>query len=143
MPRNGRVSPSEPAEVAAGRWTWKEPAMRKGLLCSVATALVGAGSALAQNPYYLPTDAIPATGVPALLSAEPTAPAQAITAPKMNGGSTGLVPGVDCLPAVVPSHPRFYGDIAYMLTWVKQAPNPGTLAVASPAGALLGPGTVT
>ena len=45
--------------------------MRKGLLSSVATALVGAGSALAQNPYYLPTDPPPVAATPTLLSAEP------------------------------------------------------------------------
>ena len=57
--------------------------MRKGLLSSVATALVGAGSALAQNPYYLPTDGTgPTTGVPALLSAESTAPASRDPAPR-------------------------------------------------------------
>ena len=44
--------------------------MRKGLLSSVATALVGAGSAFAQNPYYLPTDG-QAGAMPTLLSAEP------------------------------------------------------------------------
>jgi hypothetical protein len=118
--------------------------MRKGLLTSVATALVGAGSALAQNPYYLPTDG-QAGGIPALLSAEPMpAPAAARPAapPALTGGSTGLVPGVDCLPAAAPPQPRFYGDIAYMLTWVKNGHNPGPLAVTAPsAAALFGPGT--
>ena len=50
----------------------------------------------------------------------------------MTGGSTGLVPGVDCLPAAVPSHPKFYGDVSYMLTWVKDGPNPGPLAIVAP-----------
>ena len=119
--------------------------MRKGLLCSVATALVGAGSALAQNPYYLPTDGR-ANAMPTLLSAEPMpAPTGAPTAPPaLSGGSTGLVPGVDCLPAAVPAQPRFYGDVSYMLTWVKNGLNPGPLAIAAPsAGALFGPATAT
>lgn len=118
--------------------------MRKGLLSSVATTLVGAGAALAQNPYYLPTDAaLPRT--PALLSVETNeAPpaATSIAPPALTSGSTGLVPGVDCLPAAVPSHPRFFGDVSYMLTWIKDAPNPGPLAIAAPSGtALFGPGT--
>jgi hypothetical protein len=115
--------------------------MRKGLLSSVATALVGAGSALAQNPY-LPTDATarptgPAAGMPALLSADPSqAPASTSpTAPPiMSGGSTGLTPGVDCLPASVPSHDKFWGDIGYMLAWIKNGPNPGPLGIATPIG---------
>ena len=53
--------------------------MRKGLLSSVATVLVGASSALAQNPYYLPTDGARPNGVPALLSAEPATPAEHVT----------------------------------------------------------------
>ncbi len=121
--------------------------MRKGWLSSVATALVGAGSALAQGPSYLPGEAAmpvgPAAGMPALLSAEPAPPPPAPPAPPaMTGGSTGLVPGVDCLPESVPHHDRFFGDVAYMLTWIKNGPNPGPLAVAAPAGApLFGPGT--
>jgi hypothetical protein len=118
--------------------------MRKGLLSSVATALVGAGSALAQNPYYLPTDNAGLTpGVPALLSAEAGAgPVASAPAPVMSGGSTGLVPGVDCLPAAIPNHPKFYGDVAYMLTWVKEGANPGPLAIVAPSGApLFGPGS--
>jgi hypothetical protein len=119
----------------------KEPTMRKGLLSSVATALVGAGSALAQNPY-LPTDATarptgPAASVPALLSADP-APAPAMSGPtappSMSCGSTGLVPGVDCLPAAVPSHDKFWFDVSYMVAWIKNGPNPGPLAVATPIG---------
>ena len=48
-----------------------------------------------------------AGNVPTLLSAEPIpAPAGAPTAPPvMTGGSTGLVPGLDCLPAAVPAQP--------------------------------------
>jgi hypothetical protein len=119
--------------------------MRKGLLSSVATALVGAGSALAQNPYYLPTDG-PAGAMPTLLSAEPIqAPAvPPPPPPTLSGGSTGLVPGVDCLPAAVPAQPRFYGDISYMLTWVKNGTNPGPLAIGAPStAALFGPATTT
>jgi Putative beta barrel porin-7 (BBP7) len=114
--------------------------MRKGLLTSMATALVGVGSALAQNPYYLPTDG-PAGNVPTLLSAEPIpAPARTPTAPpSMTGGSTGLVPGLDCLPPSVPAQPRFYGDVSYMLTWVKDGRNNNPLAIAAPAGAGLVP----
>jgi hypothetical protein len=122
--------------------------MRKGLLSSVATALVGASSALAQNPSYLPTDGLtplgPVAGTPALLSADQgQLPAQP-TAPALTGGSTGLVPGVDCLPASVPHHPRFYGDFSYLLTSVKEGPSPGSLAIATPVGAgPFGPGTTT
>ena len=118
--------------------------MRKGLLCSVATTLVGAGTALAQNPYYLPTDG-PSTRTPALLSVETNKapPAAGSTAPPaLSSGSTGLVPGIDCLPAAIPSHPKYFGDVSYMLTWIKDAPNPGPLAIAAPSGAtLFGPGT--
>ncbi len=118
--------------------------MRKGLLSSVATALVGAGSALAQNPYYVPTDG-QTSATPALLSVEPLKASAAPAAsppPTLSCGSTGLVPGVDCLPAAVPAQSRFYGDVSYMLTWVKNGPNPGPLAAVAPAGAgLFGPGT--
>jgi Putative beta barrel porin-7 (BBP7) len=115
--------------------------MRKGLLSSVATALVGAGSALAQTPY-LPTDATgrptgPTASMPALLSADPAAPpaASGSTAPPtMSCGSTGLTPGVDCLPASLPSHEKFWGDISYMLAWIKNGPNPGPLGVITPIG---------
>src|SRR5437588_3194994 len=136
MPRTESLTLDPRAKVAPDCRKCKEPAMRKGMLCSVATALVGAGSALAQNPYYLPTDGTaPASGVPALLSAQPNAaPVATAPAPVMTGGSTGLVPGVDCLPNVVPSHAKFYGDVAYMLTWVKENPNPGPLAIVAPGG---------
>src|SRR5947209_2497064 len=131
-----------------GRETWKEPAMRKGLLSSVATALVGAGSALAQNPYSVPIDATtPTGGVPALLSADQTAPARPATPaapPKLDCGSTGLVSGVDCLPSCgAPSGPRLYGDVGYMLMWIKDAPTAGPLAITAPAGAPpIGPATL-
>ena len=70
--------------------------------------------------------------------AKPTAP------PMLSCGSTGLVPGVDCLPAAVPSQPRFYGDVSYMLTTVKNGSSPGPLAIVAPTpGALFGPGTAT
>jgi hypothetical protein len=115
--------------------------MRKGLLSSVATVLVGASSALAQNPYYLPTDGARPNGVPALLSAEPATPAEQAVAPKMSGGSTGLVPGVDCLPQAVGNRVKIYGDASYMLAFVKNAPNPSPLAIVSPGFPIFGPGT--
>jgi hypothetical protein len=123
--------------------------MRKGLLSSVATALVGAGSALAQSPYYLPDEGWrapsgQASGVPALLSADPAPPPAAAPAapPTWSGGSTGLVPGVDCLPDAIAQHDKFWVEVSYLLAWIKDGPAPGPLAVVTPVGApLVGPGT--
>jgi hypothetical protein len=121
--------------------------MRKGLLSSVATALVGAGSALGQNTTYLPGNGAPAgqtSGAPVLLSTEPAPPPAAPLHPDLTGGSTGLVPGVDCLPSCVPHQDRFYGEVSYLLGWIKDAPSPGPIAIAAPVGApLLGPATRT
>jgi hypothetical protein len=60
----------------------------------------------------------------------------------MGCGSTGLVPGVDCLPPSVPERAKCYGDVEYMLTWIKNGPNPGGLAIVTPSGApFFGPAT--
>src|SRR5436190_23032087 len=118
--------------------------MRNRLLSTVATLLT-ACPALAQLPRYLPgsNDQSPGAarvivGTPTLLSASPDA------APPMNdagltGGSTGLRPGVDCLPApndVCRPSPRFYGDVAYLLTWIKDGPRNFPLAATTPSSAV-------
>src|SRR4051794_39297955 len=122
--------------------------MRKGLLSTVATALVGAGSALAQTSY-LPGDGSaptgkPGNGLPVPLSAEPAARAAAPSAPPaLSCGSTGLVPGVDCLPASVPEREKSWVEVSYLVAWIKNGPNPGLLGTASPVGATIaGPATV-
>ena len=78
--------------------------MRKGLLSCVASTLAGAGAAFAQPPGYLPSspDAQPGlarvvVGAPVLLPATPDVAAPAAD-PGLTGGSTGLRPGIDCLP---------------------------------------------
>ncbi len=135
--------------------------MRKGLLGSVASALLGAGSALAQPPAYPPVGsamlppalAYPTANAPVLLPADPRGAysgayaADASPAPAdlgLTGGSTGLRPGVDSLPnpdEVAPKPPRFYGDIAYMLSWFKDQ-NVQPLVTAGPVGTLPSPGTL-
>src|SRR5262245_17668929 len=84
-----------------------ESAMRKRFLSSVAAALVGAGSAAAQAPAYLPGTAAPpapptlygqVVGTPILLPLNPQESPVVSDAPCLGGGSTGLRPGVDCLP---------------------------------------------
>jgi hypothetical protein len=123
--------------------------MRKGLLSSVATALVGAGSALAENPYTVPLDKCvqPAgltAAAPALLSADQTAPAAPVTpaAPATTGScAAGVAPGVECCPQNCgPNRPRFYGDVSYMMMWIKDPSATPPLAVLgrNPAAALLG-----
>jgi hypothetical protein len=72
--------------------------------------------------------------MPALLSADQTAPAQPAqpsAPPQMDCGSTGLVSGVDCLPqSCGQQRPQFYGDISYMWMWVKDPS--GTPPLAAP-----------
>jgi hypothetical protein len=125
--------------------------MRKGLLSSVATALVGAGSALAENPYTVPLDkGVQPAGVtaaaPALLSADQTAPAAPVapaTQQKTDCGNAAVAPGVNCCPQNCgPNRPRFYGDVGYMLMSIKDGSHPGPLAVtgADLAGVLAGRG---
>jgi hypothetical protein len=129
--------------------------MRKGLLGTVAAALVGTGTALAQAPAYLPGPAAASPGYasviadsPVLLPAQPDAPAPAAPAPGLTGGSTGLRPGVDCLPDpgdVGRKSPRLYGDVAYLPTWIKNGPRNFPLAIVTPAlgtGAGFAPGTL-
>jgi hypothetical protein len=71
--------------------------------------------------------------MPALLSADQTAPAQPVqpsAPPHMDCGSTGLVSGVDCLPqSCGQQRPQFYGDISYMWMWVKDPSGTPPLAV--------------
>lgn len=127
--------------------------MRKGLLSTVATALVGTSAALAQGPSHLPSEGVAypsgrVTGVPALLSADAAQTPAATTtpsAPVMSGGSTGLMPGVDCLPSCCqPAGPRFFGDVSYLLMYPRNAGDPGPLAIVVPAnGPVFGPGTFT
>src|SRR5437660_11091439 len=117
MPRRISFAPV-PGGGRHGMAVWKEPPMRKRFLSSVATALVGAGSALAQSPYYLPTDRPAQTGgAPALLSADQTAPAapgRVVAPPHMGCGSAGLVCRMHGLPPSVPSQARVYGGLSYM-----------------------------
>src|SRR5204863_9554933 len=102
---------------------WNEPPMRKEMLSCVATALVGAGSALAQYHSYLPSDGpAPASSprsMPVLLSADPAPPPPpdkgSTAPPTSSGGSTGLVPGVDCLPPAVPDHDKIWVEVSYLL----------------------------
>jgi hypothetical protein len=127
--------------------------MRKRFFCSVAAALVGAGAATAQAPAYLPGAAAPPAppllygqivGTPVLLPLNPQESPVVSAAPCLGGGSTGLRPGVDCLPdpAACRRRPRLYGELAYLLAWVKDGPTPGPLAVLyPPAGGVGGPGT--
>src|SRR4051812_48382513 len=100
--------------------------MGKGLLSTVVLALVATSPASAQTPSYLPGpgDPLPGrasvgVGMPVLLPAAPDSLPPA-TDTGLTGGSTGLRPGVDCLPNpcdVCPTKPRMYGDIAYLLLW--------------------------
>jgi hypothetical protein len=112
--------------------------MRKGLLSSVATALVGAGSALAVNPYTVPLDnRVQPAGVtaaaPALLSADQTtqaAPVAPAAPAKTDCVGTAAAPSVNCCPQNCgPNRPRFYGDVSYMLMWVKDPSSTPPLAV--------------
>jgi hypothetical protein len=91
----------------------------------------------------VPAYASPYAGTPVLLPAQPDAAAPPAD-PGLTGGSTGLRPGVDCLPdpAACKHYPRLYGEVAYMLTWISDGPTPGPLVVALPRGGVVGgPGT--
>jgi hypothetical protein len=111
----------------------------------MAATLLTACPALAQLPGYLPgsNDQSPGmarvtVGMPALLSASPDS-APPTNDGALTGGSTGLRPGVDCLPApcdVCRAAPRFYGDVAYMLTWIKDGPRNFPLAATTPPAAV-------
>src|SRR5262245_59089544 len=131
--------------------------MRKGLLGSVASALIGAGAALAQPPTYPPLSstmlppglAYPTANAPVLLPTHPRGVYAADTTPApgdlgLTGGSTGLRPGVDSLPnpdEAGPKPPWIYGDVAYMLSWFKdQRVQP--LVTAGPLATIPSPGTL-
>src|SRR5262245_60116000 len=113
--------------------------MRKGMLWTVASTLIVAGTTLAQAPGYLPSAAdLPPSvagvvvGTPVLLPASPESASPAAAGPGLTGGSTGLRPGIDCLPEpcdVCKKSPSLYGDLAYLLTWVKNGPSPGPLVI--------------
>jgi hypothetical protein len=116
--------------------------MRKGLLGTIGSALIAAGSAFGQAPSYLPSAAEQppsvagvVNGMPVLLPASPDACSLPKADPGLTGGSTGLRPGIDCLPEpcdVCKKSPRLYGDIAYMLTWIKDGPQHFPLAFTTP-----------
>src|SRR5262245_25082572 len=104
--------------------------MRRQMLAA-ATAAFMAGTSWGQQPAHLPegppADAIlNSVGSPALLPV-PGTPTAATTESVVDGivadgGSTGLRPGVDCLPNpcdVCQRSPRWYGDLAFMLAWIK------------------------
>ena len=58
-----------------------------------------------------------------------------------DGGSTGLRPGVDCLPNpcdVCQRSPRWYGDLAFLLVWIKDGRNPTPLVTAGTAANFFG-----
>src|SRR5438067_11783528 len=91
--------------------------MRKGLLgCATALWAGGAWAQEQEPPAYLPG---PAPAVVPLLPLRPDADPPAADC-GLTGGSTGLRPGVDCLPDpadVSRPRPRFYGGVQYLLTW--------------------------
>ncbi len=94
--------------------------MRTRLLSVAATALSATAFA-AEPPSYLPGGpAKPSADAPVLMPVAPPAPKDCECDCKLSGGSTGLRPGVDCLPSpdeLRRPRPRFYGDLEYVLTW--------------------------
>jgi hypothetical protein len=131
--------------------------MRRQLFAA-ATATFIAGSAWGEPPVQLP-DGTPADAIvsgassPALLPAPGSAPTavteSAVDGIVADGGSTGLRPGVDCLPNpfdLCQRAPRFYGDVAFLLAWFKDGPNPTPLVTSGTAqnfGTLGSPGIIS
>jgi Putative beta barrel porin-7 (BBP7) len=126
--------------------------MRKQLFGSVAAVLAGAGAVFGQqttpapdplSPYLVVAGPIVTASVvgpsaaPVLLPVpgKPTAGTTTETGNGIvaDGGSTGVRPGVDFLPNpcdVCPRSPKWYGDLAYLLAWIKNGNNSTPLVTA-------------
>jgi hypothetical protein len=127
-------------------------------LFAAAAAVWMAGSTWGQQPAQLPDGApedavVNSVSSPALLpvpgtptTATPETVTDGIVA---DGGSTGLRPGIDCLPNpcdVCQRSSRLYGDVAFLLAWFKDGPNPTPLVTSGTAanfGVLGSPGIVS
>lgn len=131
--------------------------MRRQMLAAATAAFV-AGTAWGQQPAHLP-DGPPADAIlnsvasPALLPVPGTGTTatteSVVDGIVADGGSTGLRPGVDCLPNpcdVCQRSPRVYGDVAFLLAWIKDGKNPTPLVTSGTAanlGVLGSPGIVS
>src|SRR4051794_27455525 len=103
--------------------------MRTRLLSAAAAAFASAGLAT-EPPSYLPGGpAKPAADAPVLLPPNPPAPKEDCPC-CLGGGSTGLRPGIDCLPdpAAVRPRPRVYGNLEYVLFWFDDRTPPALVA---------------
>jgi hypothetical protein len=81
------------------------------------------------------------TAAPVLLPTNPDCACEPKTDGGLSGGSTGLRPGLDCLPDacdVCVNRPRVYGSVEYFLQWFENQRVP-PLVVIAPSGGLFTP----
>lgn len=120
--------------------------MRTRLLSAAATALSATAFAAEPPPYLPGGPARPAADAPALVPIAPPAPKSDCDCNcNLSGGSTGLRPGIDCLPppsAVRKSRPRLYGELEYVLTWFDDRSPPPLVGTSPPVFPAIFPGPV-
>jgi Putative beta barrel porin-7 (BBP7) len=117
--------------------------MRPALHAAAITLFVSAvfpASAIAQRadaPNTLPS--VPGhamMGTPVLLPTNPDCACEPKNDCNLTGGSTGLRPGVDCLPEpggdICCNRPRLYGSVEYYLQWFENQRVPPLVAIAPP-----------